>query len=47
MHEVAVYIKGIGPGRLAAPKAIKGSGIDIQKNIRHYTSSSCGVRPPK
>lgn len=47
MREVAVYIKGIGPGRLAALKAIKGSGIDIQKILDITPVPHNGVRPPK
>lgn len=47
MREVSVYIKGIGPGRLAALKAIKSSGIDIQKILDITPVPHNGVRPPK
>lgn len=47
MREVAVYIKGIGPGRLASLKAIKASGVDIQKILDITPVPHNGVRPPK
>lgn len=47
MREVAVYIKGIGPGRLASLKAIKSSGVDIQKILDITPVPHNGVRPPK
>ena len=47
MREVAVYIKGIGPGRLASLKAIKSSGVDIHKILDITPVPHNGVRPPK
>lgn len=31
MREVAVYVKGIGPGRESALRVIKGSSLEISK----------------
>jgi small subunit ribosomal protein S11 len=45
--EAAVYIKGIGPGREAALRVIKGLNIEISKIIDITPIPHNGVRPPK
>ncbi|OGK29450.1 30S ribosomal protein S11 [Candidatus Roizmanbacteria bacterium RIFCSPLOWO2_01_FULL_42_14] len=47
MREASVYIKGIGPGRMAALKAIRASGVDIIKIMDITPIPHNGVRPPK
>lgn len=42
-----VFIKGIGPGREAALRVIKGSNIDINNIIDITPVPHNGVRPPK
>jgi small subunit ribosomal protein S11 len=42
-----VLVKGIGPGREAALRAVKGSKIDIDKIIDITPVPHNGVRPPK
>lgn len=42
-----VFIKGIGPGREASLKAIRGSGIDVDKILDVTPIPHNGVRPPK
>lgn len=49
-HELigaTVFIKGIGPGREASLKAIRGSGIDVGKILDITPIPHNGVRPPK
>ena len=46
-REASVYVKGIGPGRLASLKAIKASGVDINKILDITPIPHNGVRPPK
>ncbi len=47
LREIAVYIKGIGPGRSAALRAIKAIGLDISKILDITPIPHNGVRPPK
>lgn len=47
LREVAVYIKGIGPGRTASLKAIKASGVGINRILDVTPVPHNGVRPPK
>jgi small subunit ribosomal protein S11 len=47
MREVAVYVKGIGPGRESALRVIKGSSLEISKIIDITPVPHNGVRPPK
>lgn len=42
-----IFIKGIGPGREAALRAIKGSKIDVNRIIDITPIPHNGVRPPK
>lgn len=46
-REAAVFVKGIGPGREAALRVIKGSQIEISKIIDVTPIPHNGVRPPK
>ena len=46
-REAMVYIKGIGPGREAALRVIKGSILDINRIIDITPIPHNGVRPPK
>lgn len=47
MREVSIYIKGIGPGRSAALKAIKAMGVGVNKILDVTPIPHNGVRPPK
>lgn len=47
LTEATVFVKGIGPGREAALRVIKGSNIDINKIIDITPVPHNGVRPPK
>ncbi len=47
LQEATVFVKGIGPGREAALRVIKGSNIDIDKIIDITPIPHNGVRPPK
>ncbi len=47
LREVAVYVKGIGPGRTASLKAIKAAGIEITRILDVTPVPHNGVRPPK
>lgn len=42
-----VLIKGIGPGREASLRAIKASGVEVEKLIDITPIPHDGVRPPK
>ncbi len=44
---VTVFIKGIGPGREASLKAIRASGVDVDKILDITPIPHNGVRPPK
>lgn len=47
LRRVDVYVKGIGPGREAALRVIKGSQVDIERIIDVTPIPHNGVRPPK
>lgn len=47
MRNAVVFMKGIGPGREAALRAIKGSPVDIDSIIDVTPIPHNGVRPPK
>jgi small subunit ribosomal protein S11 len=47
MQEVDVYVKGPGPGREAAIRAIQGSGIKVRSITDVTPIAHNGVRPPK
>ena len=47
LREVSVYMKGIGPGRTAALKAIRAAGVDINRILDVTPVPHNGVRPPK
>jgi small subunit ribosomal protein S11 len=47
LKEATVYVKGIGPGREAALRVIKGFQIDIDKIIDITPVPHNGIRPPK
>jgi len=47
MRKAVVFMKGIGPGREAALRAIKGSTVDIDSIIDVTPVPHNGLRPPK
>ncbi len=47
MREATIYVRGIGPGREAALRVIKGSNMEISKIIDVTPVPHNGVRPPK
>jgi small subunit ribosomal protein S11 len=47
MRKAVVFMKGIGPGREAALRAIKGSMVDVDSIIDVTPVPHNGVRPPK
>lgn len=47
MKEVDVYVKGPGPGREAAIRAIQGSGLKVRSISDVTPVPHNGVRPPK
>lgn len=47
LKEATVFVKGIGPGREAALRVIKGSTIDINRIIDITPVPHNGVRAPK
>ncbi|MBI2051542.1 30S ribosomal protein S11 [Candidatus Roizmanbacteria bacterium] len=47
LREATVFVKGIGPGREAALRVIKGLNIEIGKIIDITPIPHNGVRPPK
>jgi small subunit ribosomal protein S11 len=47
MRDVAIYIKGVGPGRSAALKAIKAMGVGVSKILDITPVPHNGVRAPK
>jgi small subunit ribosomal protein S11 len=47
LQTVDVYVKGIGPGREAALRAIKATSLDIKKITDVTPIPHNGVRPPK
>lgn len=47
MQEVDVYVKGPGPGREAAIRAIQSSGLKVRSITDQTPIPHNGVRPPK
>lgn len=47
VKRVDVFVKGIGPGREAALRAIKGSDMETEKIVDVTPIPHNGVRPPK
>lgn len=47
LKEAMVFVKGIGPGREAALRVIKGSAVDIDRIVDVTPVPHNGVRPPK
>jgi small subunit ribosomal protein S11 len=47
MKEVDVFVKGPGPGREAAIRAIQGSGLKVRSITDQTPVPHNGVRPPK
>lgn len=47
LQRVDVFVKGIGPGREAALRAIRGSQVDIERIIDKTPIPHNGVRPSK
>ncbi len=47
LQTVDIYVKGIGPGREAALRAIKATSLDIKKITDVTPIPHNGVRPPK
>jgi len=47
MQEVEIYVKGPGPGREAAIRAIQGTGIRVRAIIDVTPIPHNGCRPPK
>ena len=47
LRDVDIFIKGIGPGREASLRAIKSSGVEINKILDITPIPHNGVRPPK
>jgi len=47
MRRAVIFVKGIGPGREAALRAIKGSNLEVDVIIDVTPVPHNGVRPPK
>lgn len=47
LRSIDVYVKGIGPGREASLRAIRGSNINVERIIDITPIPHNGVRPPK
>lgn len=47
LNELAIAVKGIGPGREAAIRAIAGTGLSITALMDNTPIPHGGVRPPK
>lgn len=47
LKKADVFVKGIGPGREAALRAIKGADVDIDRIVDVTPVPHNGVRPPK
>jgi len=47
LRRVDIYIKGIGPGREAALRAIRAANLDVGKIVDKTPIPHNGVRPPK
>lgn len=47
MREATVFVKGIGPGREAALRVLRGMNIEVNKIVDITPVPHNGVRPPK
>lgn len=47
LYRASIFVKGIGPGREAALRAVKNSDIDVEKIVDITPIPHNGVRPPK
>lgn len=47
LNELAISVRGIGPGREAAIRAIAGTGLNINALVDNTPIPHGGVRPPK
>lgn len=47
MRRAAIFVKGIGPGREASLRAVKGSNLEVDVIIDVTPVPHNGVRPPK
>ncbi len=47
MRSAVVFLKGIGPGRDAALRVLRGSDLDVEKLVDITPIPHNGVRPPK
>lgn len=47
LRDVIVYVKGIGPGREASLRVLRGSSLEIDKVVDVTPVPHNGVRPPK
>lgn len=47
LRSAQIFVKGIGPGREASLRAIKGSDIDVSRIVDITPVPHNGVRPPK
>jgi small subunit ribosomal protein S11 len=47
VRRIDVFIRGIGPGREASIRAIKGCGCEVEKIVDVTPVPHNGVRPPK
>lgn len=47
LREVDIYVKGIGPGREASLRAVKGTGVEVNRILDITPVPHNGVRPPK
>lgn len=47
LRKVDVFVKGIGPGREASLRVIKGADVDIDQIVDMTPIPHNGVRPPK
>jgi small subunit ribosomal protein S11 len=47
LNRVDIFIKGIGPGREAALRAVRSTDIDIERIVDMTPVPHNGVRPPK
>ncbi len=47
LKKIVIYVKGIGPGREAALRAIKASPVDVEGIVDITPIPHNGVRPPK
>lgn len=47
LRKADVFVKGIGPGREASLRVVKGSDVDVERIIDVTPIPHNGVRPPK